>query len=328
MSNPKVLLIQPTIQPEGIKILEEQVEIVMAPDGDKDTLIRYLSSGECMGMITRVEQITEDIVRASNNLKVIGQHGVGVDNIAVEEATRKGILVVNAPSANYISVAEHVIMFALSLSRQIIKADRAVKDGYWNYREDHIPFELMGKRFLCVGFGQIGRETARKLKVAFDVQVMVYDPFVTKTSMASLGVDKCEDLQEGLANADYVSIHAPYNEKTHHLIGEKELALMKKDAYLINCSRGKIIDQEALYNTLSTHSIRGAALDVFATEPLLPDERLLQLDNVIVSPHFAGDTIEAKRRCSAQIAGEVLKVARGEVPASPVNPEVLSKFKP
>lgn len=325
MYKPKVLLIKPTIQPEGVKLLKEKADIVMAPDGKEDTLIKFLSSkNDIKGIITRIEIINAKVLRSSQNLEVIGQHGVGVDNIDIEEATKRGIFVVNAPNSNYMSVAEHVIMMVLALSRTLIRADRAVRNGYWQYREHQIPVELNGKNFLCIGFGKIAKEVASKLKIAFNVNIIAYDPYISVEEMNLLGVQKCDNLLDGLKEADYVSLHVPYQKETHHLIDEEELKAMKPNSFLINCARGKIVNQIALFSALKSNSIAGAALDVLSCEPPEPSNPLLKLDNIMFTPHFAGDTIEAKRRCSIEVVKGVLKVLEGQIPNTLVNPKAIA----
>lgn len=324
MYKPKVLLINPTIQREGIELLKEKADIILAPDGKEETLIKFLSSKyNIKAVITRVETINSKILKSSQKLEVIGQHGVGVDNIDIEEATKRGIFVVNAPNSNCMSVAEHIIMLVLALSRTLIIADRAVRNGYWQYREDNIPIELNGKNFLSIGFGKIAREVAKKLKIAFNVNVITYDPYISAEEMNFLGVQRCNNLFDGLKVADYVSLHVPYNKETHHLIDKKELKVMKSNSFLINCARGKVINPNALFNALKNNSIAGAALDALYYEPPDPSDPLLKLDNIIFTPHFAGDTIEAKKRCSIELVKGVLEVLAGQIPSSLVNPKAI-----
>lgn len=318
----KVLLIQPTIQPCGVDLLASGAEIVIAPDGQEDTLVYFLRSGEIRGMVTRVEKITRRIIESAPGLQVIGQHGVGVDNIDVKVATDAGVLVVNAPASNFMSVAEHAVMLMLALSRRITESDGAVRRGDFRFRERFYPIELNGKTVFAVGLGRIGSEVARKCRLAFNMEVLAYDPYLSTSEIAALGA-RAVLWEEGFRSADFVSVHLPLTAETRNCIGERELSLMKPQAFLVNVSRGGAIDQKALVQTLKESKIQGAGLDVFEPEPPPAGDPLLQLSNVIVTPHFAGDTYEAKQRCSRTIATEVLSVLRGALPRFLVNPAVF-----
>jgi D-3-phosphoglycerate dehydrogenase len=319
----KVLLFEPTIQPVGVEIISSEAQIIMAPNGDEETIISYLSAGDISAAVTRVEKITRRVIERAYALKVIGQHGVGVDNIDVQAATENGIIVVNALTSNYVSTAEHAVMFMLALSRRLLETDVQVRKGNFQFREKFYPTEINGKILFILGLGRIGSEVAKKCRLAFNMEVLACDPKLSSVEMASIGVKKV-DLKTGLHNSDFVSIHVPLSQETSHLIGEKELSLMKKTAVLLNLSRGPVIDQNALVRALKENWIGGAGLDVFDPEPPLPDDPLLELPNVILTPHFAGDTYEAKQRCSEIIANEVLCVLKGRLPNSIVNPEVFS----
>lgn len=319
----KVLLIHPTIQPCGIDILASSAEIVMAPDGNEETLITFLSSGEISAIVVRVEKITRRVIEASHGLKVIGQHGVGVDHIDLETATEKGIMVLNAPTSNYVSTAEHAVTLMLALARRLPEADQAVRKGDFQFRERFFPMEINGKELLIIGLGRIGSEVARKCRLAFSMNLMAYDPYVSDFEMSALGVKKV-DLQEGLQSSDFVSIHMPLTAETRHLIDKKALSLMKPTAFLVNASRGGVVNQNDLVAVLEKKDIAGAGLDVYDPEPPQIEEPLLKLSNVILSPHFAGDTHEAKQNCSTSISTEVKEVLEGRKPRFIVNPMVLN----
>jgi len=325
MKKPKILLINPTILKPGVDRLSQEAEIVMAPSGDEKTLISYVS-GDIDGVIIRLERITKNVIGAAKNLKVIGMNGVAVSGIDVIAATGKGICVVNAPFSNYVSVAEHIIMFLLALPKNIKKADQAVRNGNWQFRDVHMPTEVHGKTFFAVGFGRIGKEVTRILRVAFDMKVLVFDPYYSNEEIEKTGATKVATLEEGCRLADFVSLHLPLNEETFHIIDANVISSMKEGAIFINCARGPIVDFDALYEGLLHGPISMAGIDVFPEEPVDPREKIFQLDNVIVSPHCAGDTLEARIRCSLQISEEVLRVLRGEPPTALVNPECLKKF--
>jgi D-3-phosphoglycerate dehydrogenase len=322
----KVLLINPTIQPCGVNILSSGAEIVMAPDGKEDTLISYLSAGNISALVARVERITRRIIENAPGLEVIGQHGVGVDNIDVKAATDQGVLLVNAPASNFMSVAEHAVMMMLGLARRVIESDSAVRKDDFQFRERFYPGEINGKKLFALGLGRIGTEVAKKCRLAFNMKVLAYDPYVSELEMLSMGVKKV-DLDEGLKEADVVSIHLPLTDKTRQIIAEREIALLKPHTFLINVSRGGVVKQDDLVRALKEGRIRGAGLDVFDPEPPKPGDPILELPNVILSPHFAGDTYEAKQRVSTSLANDVLTVLNGNLPRFLVNPEVFKSKK-
>lgn len=320
----RILLIEPTIRPVGVQLLQQEAEVGFASDGREETLIEHLSTGAYSAVITRVERITRRVLDAARNLKVIGQHGVGVDNIDLQAATESGIMVLNAPTANAVSVAEHSVMLILALCRGAVEADRAVRRGDFAYRERHIPLELNGKTAFVVGFGRSGRETARRLRLGFNMRLLAFDPGVSDLDVLAEGAEPVP-LEEGFAAADVVTLHVPHLPATTHLVSRALLGLMKPSAYLVNTARGPVVDQAALVDVLEGGCIAGAGLDVFDPEPPAADSALLALKNVIVSPHLAGDTVEAKDRCSRLIAGQVLTAIGGGLPEHVVNRELVSR---
>ncbi|GAB5468437.1 MAG: hypothetical protein Kilf2KO_14670 [Rhodospirillales bacterium] len=320
---PRVLLIEPTIRPVGVELLQNQAEVGFAPDGREATLIDRLSSGDFDAVVTRVERMTRPVIEAARGLKVIGQHGVGVDNIDVAAASERGILVLNAPTANAVSVAEHAVMLVLALCRQVIAADRAVRSGDFPYRDRHIPVELNGKTLFVAGFGRAGRETARRFRLGFNMRVLAFDPGVAASEIRAEGAEPAS-LEEGFANADAITLHMPLIPATRRMVSAALIARMKPTAYLVNTARGGVVDQTALVDALKAGRIAGAGLDVFDPEPPGTDDPILALPNLIASPHFAGDTLEAKDRCSKLIAGQVLTALSGGLPDHIVNREVIA----
>lgn len=307
----RVLLIEPTIQPVGVNILRAKCEVFMVPDGKEDTLIKAINDHQIEGVVTRVEKITRRVIESCPTLKVIQQHGVGMDNIDIDAATEHGVRVQNVPDGNYISVAEHIIMSILALSRNLVNADKAVRAGNFNYRETNIPNEVAGAELLIVGLGRIGRDAAKKAN-ALDMHVIAYDPFLSGEQMAEAGVEKVDTLEEGLKRADYVTIQLHLTPDTRGMFSTEQFRMMKKTAYIINLSRGPVIDQKALYEALRDGVIAGAALDVFEQEPPVPDEPLFTLSNTILTPHFGGDTYQAKQRISTKAAESVIRALEGE----------------
>lgn len=322
----RILLIEPTIQPVGVRILQESAEVFMAPDGKEETLIRYIQENNIEGVVTRVEKITRKIIEACPSLKIVAQHGVGVDNIDVPAATEKGVKVLNVPDGNYISVAEHVMMFVLALSRDLISADKAVRAGNWKFRETNIPAEIAGKTLLIVGFGRIGR-TVAKMAQAFDMRVTAYDPFLTAEQMRESQVEKAETLESGLKEADFVTVQLHLTEETRGMFSTEQFKAMKKSACLLNLSRGPVVDQAALYEALKNHEIAAAGLDVFEKEPPEADEPIFELPNVIVTPHFGGDTYEAKQKISTKAAENLLLALDGTETYNWVNRKDITTFR-
>ncbi|MCI8423776.1 MAG: hydroxyacid dehydrogenase [Lawsonibacter sp.] len=320
----KVLLIQPTIQPVGVEILKEHCDVYLAPDGSEETLIRCLTENACDAVVTRVEQITARVIEACPTLKVIGQHGVGLDNIDVQAATARGIQVLNVPDANYVSVAEHAMMFVLALSRNLRAADQAVRTGNWKFRETNIPNEVAGKTLVIVGLGTIGRDVAQKA-LAFHMNVVGFDAYVSAERMTELHVQKAQTLQQALELADFLTIHAPLTPETRGMFSTEQFRQMKKTACLINLGRGPVVDQAALAAALRDGEIAGAALDVFESEPPDAGDPLFALPNVIVTPHFGGDTIDAKRRCSQKLAETVVQALSGQTPYNLFNRKALEE---
>jgi len=263
------------------------------------------------------EKITEGVLDAAVRLKVIAKHGAGVDNIDVGAATKKGIPVVSAAGANSDAVADLTIGLFISLARRIPFADRSVKEGKWPRIAG---LQMNGKVLGIIGLGQIGKKVARRA-TGFDMKVLSYDvvkdePFAEKWGITYL------PLEEVLAQADFISIHIPLIPSTRGLIGEKELRLMKKDSFLVNVSRGTIVDEEALYRALNEGRIRGAALDVFGQEPA-GENPLLKLDNFISTPHMAGYTQEALIETGMICVRAIVEVLNGRRPQNVINPQVL-----
>lgn len=321
VDKPKILLIHPTIYPQGVARLEENATIIMAPAGDPETLRQYLRNG-VDGVIVRLEQLPADVITEGNRLKVIGVNGSGVNNIDVDFATERGIAVINVVGANSYSVAEHINMYILALARDVKRADLAVRSGYWKYRDEHTPHDIHGNVFLSVGYGNIGKEICHVVRNAYDMRVLVYDPFVGNKEIIDNGYEKVQRLQEGLCVADYISLHLPHNKQTHHLINSETISFMKPGCKLINCARGPIVDYDALCDALASGQIGMAGVDVYPEEPVSPEHRIFTLENVIATPHCAGDTYEARVRIALSVADNVLKVLNGERPGALVNPLV------
>jgi D-3-phosphoglycerate dehydrogenase / 2-oxoglutarate reductase len=256
------------------------------------------------------------------NLKVIGRHGTGLDNIDLVEATRQGIVVTYEPDALTQSVAEHTLALILALARSLLLADRLVRAGQWRDALPHLGTELAGKTLGVIGLGRIGTKVAEMARSALGMQVVAFDPFAQLDHNTVGDIALVKDLPDLLPRVDVLSLHAPLTAQTHHLIGRVELACMRRSAYLVNTSRGALVVPEALVSALRHRRLAGAALDTFVEEPLLGGNPLLDLDNVILTPHIASHTEQAMSRLAAGCAAQVLAVLAGRRPASIANPEV------
>ncbi len=301
------ILISDPIAPNGIEFLKQQrFEVVLKPDITPEALLKEVDNYD--GLIVRSRtKVTAEVIAKGKNLKVIGRAGSGLDNIDADTAKKAGIAVVNAPGANSESVAEHTIVLILALFRNLLPVATALKAGRWE-KKGYEASELSGKTIGIVGFGNVGVKVAA-LAHTFGMHVLVATRTESdeKKSLLAALKGRFVPLAELLKQSDVVTIHVPKSAETQGLIGAGELALMKKTSYLVNCSRGGVVDEEALIKALTNHQIAGAALDVFTTEPLPPDSPLFTLNNVILTPHIAAQSSEAKERASLMVAQEVVR---------------------
>jgi D-3-phosphoglycerate dehydrogenase len=322
----KVFIPEPEWE-EAHKILEEIAEVKIGVPGKiytEDLLIEELRDADAV-IITSQQHITRKVIESAKRLKVIVKYGSkpGIDDVDLQAATEKGIVVCYTPNANSDSVAEHAITLILSaLKKMHITSRRLKEEGKWR-EKGLLGYELLGKTVGIIGLGNIGRKVAEKLK-SFGAKILACDPYVSKDIADQMNA-KLVDLETLLANSDIVTIHASLTEKTVHLIGEKELNLMKKNAIIVNTARGAIIDEKALIKALKSGTIAGAALDVFEEEPPKPDNPLLKMDNILVTPHFASCTYEVFQREAFMATEEVLRVLRGMKPNCVVNQKALQK---
>lgn len=312
------VLIADKINDKGIEELEEIAEVVVNPTITKEELLKEIKVFDAIVVRSRTK-ITKDVIEAASRLKIIARAGVGVDNVDVESATHRGIMVVNAPESTSITVAEHTMGLIMALARNISKADKSVKEGLWE-KSKFMGRELAGKTLGIVGMGRIGTQVVVRSK-AFAMDIMVYDPYITDEAASELGV-QVVDLDTLLRNADIITIHVPLTTETKHLIAAPQLEMMKEDALIINCARGGIIKEDDLYHALKTGQIGGAGLDVFEKEPPT-DSPLLKLDNVVFTPHIGASTVEAQRDAAIIVAKEIKKVFSGESPRNVINMPVM-----
>jgi D-3-phosphoglycerate dehydrogenase len=318
------VLLSHVLYKDGMEALEGKVDITITNNGKSDEIIDELKKAD--GFILRIGKIDRKAMLQCKNLKVIARPGVGVDNVDVATATELGIPVVIAPGANSRSVAEHALTLILAVAKNIVDSDVETRKGNFNVREKYAAVELLGKTVGVVGYGNIGKEAA-KLCAAFGMNVCIYDPFVAKNVIEEVGFKHYESLHELLRVSDVVTLHIPSTPETKGIIGVKELELMKSTAFLVNCSRGDLIDEDALYNALKAKVIAGAGLDVLKEEPMKAGHPLFSLDNVIVSPHLAAQTREATAKGVVMAVEGTLAILHGEKWPYVYNKEVYNHPK-
>ena len=300
-----ILIIQP-IDKSGIEILENHpdynFEIIDGTDLEeiKKKII------ECDGISIRTAKLPAEVIRGAKNLKIISRHGVGYDNIDLEAAKQKNITISITATANAVAVAEHVMFMLLNISKRKDMYDKTVKSGRFNDR-NKLPktIELWNKNILIMGFGRIGKSLIKRC-IGFEMNVYVYDPFVSKEEIQSLGGKKIEDLKEGVKKMDALTLHMPLNEKTKNIINYEVLKNMKKNCIIINASRGGIINESDLNKSLNENKIFGAGLDVFDTEPPDNDNPLLKNDKTFLSPHTAAFTEECMVRMGKETIQNII----------------------
>ncbi|MDQ7091610.1 MAG: phosphoglycerate dehydrogenase [Methylococcales bacterium] len=299
----KKILISDKLADAGINFLNEQdgIQIHIETGLNETQLCEIIGDYDAL-LIRSGSQVTKKVLKAATNLKVIGRAGIGVDNVDVPAATEQGIIVMNTPDANATTTAELALAHLFSLSRLLPRADSSVRSGKWE-KAKFMGSEVSHKTLAILGFGTIGRIVAQR-GVGLKMRVIAYDPFVAPDVFEQMGAESVS-LDELIAQADYLTLHCPMIEKTRGIIGEKEFKAMKKSAMLINCARGGLVDEAALYNALKDNDIAAAALDVYEQEP--PKESpLFELDNITFTPHLGASTREAQVAVSVEIARQAV----------------------
>jgi D-3-phosphoglycerate dehydrogenase len=303
------LLITDDLSSQGLARLESapDVEFDLVKGLTSETLTQRIPGYE--GLIVRSSvQVTKEVLAAADHLKVIGRAGVGVDNIDVAAASMAGVMVMNTPGANTIATAEHTIALLLALCRHLPQAHSSLKAGRWD-RHSFIGWQLYRKTMGIIGLGRIGTRVAQHC-LNFGMEVLAYDPYLSDEVAHELKVKRV-DLAELYARSDFISLHAALTSQTKKMIDAQAIAQMKSGVRLINAARGALIDEAALVEGLKSGHVTGAALDVFAEEPLPPDSPLLSLENVVVTPHLAASTVEAQQDVSTQIVEQMLDALSG-----------------
>ena len=301
----KVLVSDPLAE-EGLAILRTQFEVDEKTDLKEDQLISIIGNYDAL-LVRSGTEVTAKVIEAGKNLRFIGRAGAGVDNIDMDAATRKGIIVANAPEGNTLAATEHTMAMMLSLARNIPQATASLKRKEWK-RSRFMGVELNEKTLGILGLGRIGREVSKRA-TALGMHIVGYDPFIGKEKAAQFGVDSMS-VEELFKVSDVITVHTPLIKETKHLINAKSIATMKNGVRIINCARGGIIDEKALYDAIKSGKVAGAALDVFEEEPPLQSP-LLELEQVIVTPHLGASTVEAQTNVAVSIAKQCISVLEG-----------------
>ena len=314
----KIVISHPLYE-DGMKLLENKGEIVIPNNGDSDEIIDDLRDADAF--ILRIGKMDRKAIEQCKNLKVITRPGVGYDNVDVEAATEKGIPVVICPSANARAVAEHTVALILACSKNIVESNNETKKGNFNIRNKYVAVDVIGKTISIIGFGNIGREVAR-LCSGLDMNISVYDPYVSRKDVEELGYMYFENLNETITTGDYVSLHMPSLASTKGMIGMEQFACMKETAFFINCARGDLVDEEEMIEYLKKNKIAGAGLDVLEQEPMPEDHPLMKLEHVVLTPHMAAQTQETVSELVTMAVEGTLAVLNFEKWPHVANPEV------
>ena len=318
----KVLAIN-VIHEAGLRVLEARADIALSvvAEPDQDNVRREIADAH--GVIVRTFPIDRALIDTAPALEVVSRHGVGYDNVDVAALSERGLALTIVGDVNAVPVAEQALFMMLALAKKGAAMDRAVRTGNFDDRDSSAISELWRKTVLILGFGRIGRQVAARCR-AFDMVVEAFDPFIDAATIEAAGCRAVDDFRGALGAADYVTLHMPLGPETANMIGAPELSAMKSSAFLINVARGGLADEVALHAALNEGGIAGAGLDTFAAEPPAPENPLLALENVILSPHSAGLSDECRERMAIACAENVLAVFDGTIePRLVVNAEVL-----
>ncbi|VBB09842.1 d-isomer specific 2-hydroxyacid dehydrogenases signature 3 [Lucifera butyrica] len=324
----KVLVSDPVSQ-AGVDILRQEFTVDVRAKLSAEELLRVIPDYDAL-VVRSETKVTKAVIEAAVNLKIIGRAGVGVDNIDVEAATQKGIIVVNAPEGNTVAATEHTMAMMLALARNVPQAHASMKQKEWQ-RGKFIGVEMRGKVLGILGLGRIGTGVAKRA-LAMEMDVIAYDPFIGTGHAKALGIELAET-EEIFSKADFITLHLPLTPETRNLINRDTFARMKKGVRIINCARGGIINEADLTEAIKAGIVAGAAIDVFGKEPVEPDNPLLTVDRVVLTPHLGASTAEAQVGVAVDVARGIAAALRGEpvataVNMAPVAPHVLEVIKP
>lgn len=323
------VLVKEKIADSGVELLRRDFEVELGLEMSDEELRERIAEFDAI-LIRSATQMTAELIDRAENLKVIGRAGTGVDNVDIPAATRRGIIVANAPESNSVAAAEHTLALALALFRNIPRAHASLVGGAWE-RSKFKGAELYGKTLGVIGFGRIGQLVAKRAQ-AFEMEVLAFDKFVSAERFRELGVEGVEALEDLLGRSDLVTLHVPKTPDTVGLIGAETIARMKDGARLVNCARGELVDLDALQAALESGKLAGAALDVFPSEPFT-EHPIFARDDVVVTPHLGASTAEAQDRAGVVTAEQVIEALSGGVVTNAVNiaavrPEAMEALAP
>lgn len=320
------ILIAQSVDPSGTNLLEENgFELVFAPNEDPEMMKSLIA--DCDAVFSKTFFFTEEILRAGKKLKIVSKHGVGIDNVVdLDTATKLGLYVVNTPMANSDSVAEHTVAGMLAFSQKTVKMHLAAKEADFAAQDCGGMHEISGKTVGIVGLGNIGRRVARMTALGFNMKVIGYDPYIKPENVPEY-VEITNDLDYLYENADFVTLHLGVTPETIGMVGKEQFAKMKKTAVFLNLARGALVREAELAEALRSGDIAGAVLDVYSVEPVSPDNPLLKLDNVLLSPHCAALTDEAMAKMSYDGAKGIVEILTGQKPSWCLNYDAVNQIR-
>jgi D-3-phosphoglycerate dehydrogenase len=314
----KKVLVNEKVSPDALNILRKAAEVVYIPSGDHAEIIRMLKDITGIMLDTTIK-FTGELMDSAPDLKVISRTGTGVDNVDVEAATQRGIMVLHTPDANTVTVAEHTVSMIGALTKHLLLLDKETREGKFKIaRRYYLPVDLDGKTLGIIGYGRIGKQVAKKCMAAFNMKVIIYDPYISDDVVAP-GVERYNSEEDVYRQADVLTIHVPLTDETKKHVGEKLLSLMKPSAYLINTARGNIIDEAYVIKMLDEERLKGAAFDVLTNEPPMDNEAFLANPKTIISPHTAALTHECTIRVACEAASGIVDYLEGRMPRSIYN---------
>jgi len=319
LRKPRILIADP-VAPEGIELLRTVGEVDVKTGQPADSLLATIEHYDAL-VVRSETKVTRPIIEAGARLQVIGRAGVGVDNIDLDAATERGVIVVNAPQGNTIAAAEHTIALLLALARHIPQADASMRQGKWD-RKSYIGTEVRGKTLGVIGMGPIGSEVARR-GLGLDMRVLANDPYVAEERTRSLGVEPV-DFETLIAVSDFITVHVPLTAATKGMLSAEQFARMKEGVRILNVARGGIVDEAALRAAVESGKVAGAAVDVFTAEPVTPDNPLLGDPRIVTTPHLGASTAEAQERVAVDVAEQIVDVLSGRPARYAVNAPMLA----
>ena len=323
------VLVKEKIAEAGVELLRSEFDVELGVDWDADELERRIGEFDAI-LIRSATKMTPELIERAGRLKVIGRAGTGVDNVDMAAATKRGIIVANAPESNSVAAAEHTLALALALCRNVPQAHGSLVAGEWA-RSRYGGNELYGKTLGVIGFGRIGQLVAKRAQ-SFEMEVVAFDKFVTPERFRELGVEGAESLDDLYARADVITLHVPNTAETEGMIGDEAIAEMRDGVRIVNCARGPLVDLDAVQRGLESGRVAGVALDVFPEEPFT-EHPLFERDDVVVTPHLGASTAEAQDRAGIDTAGQVRAALTGGVVTNAVNiaavrPEEMEALAP